>query len=353
MTAGTDVVVVGAGLSGAACAWTLAQAGLSVRVLEQSAHVATGGASALPVGLMSPLPPHKQTEQARLVQQGATRVLQHCHTLLRQGIDWQPCGSEQRYVRKNRRDTESFSVWHDHAAWIKPVALVQAWLRHTQVSVQCHTQLQRLQPAGTGTWLLHCTRGGTAEYVETPRVILAMGAHSPKWLATGDAAGFTYQGAPLHATGGHIIQGDWQQLAEVFPQTRNGAAIHAFNGMGHCIPAVPEDTPNPPGNRNSAATPQRFWLAGSTYEHEAVSEEEALQQNVQRLSQLLPECRNALIRARADDAIKLWYGVRCTSPNRLPVAQECAPGLFVLTAMGSRGLSLAALGAEQILRKMR
>lgn len=356
MTASADAVVVGAGLSGAACAWTLAQAGLSVRVLEQSGSAAAGGASALPVGLMSPLPAHRQTEQARIVQQGIACTLQHCHALLRQGIDWQPCGSEQRYVRKHRRDTESFSVWHEHAAWIKPAALIQAWLRHTQINVQCHTQVRRVQSAGDGTWTLHCTHGSVAECVQTPRVILAMGAYSPEWLATAtanDANDFEYQGAPLHTVGGHVMQGDWNQLADSFPQTRRRTAVHAFNGMGHCIPAVPTDASTPPHNSNRLAAGQRFWLAGSTYEHEPVGEEKALQQNIQRLSTLLPECRNALVRARADGAIKLWYGVRCTSPNRLPVVQECAHGLSILTAMGSRGLSLAALSAQQILRTIR
>lgn len=359
MTAGVDAVVVGAGLSGAACAWTLAQAGLSVLVLERAADVATGGASALPVGLMTPLPPHKQTAQAHLVQQGIVCTLQHCHALLRRGVDWQLCGSEQRYVKKQRRDTASFSVWHENAAWIKPAALVRAWLAHPRVSVQCDTQVLHVCPCATG-WELHCTPNvvgaapAASERVRTPRVILALGAHSPTWLATHAATAsqhkhatstaVAYTNTPLHTVGGHVLLGNWQQLTKHFPQTRNTKVVHAFNGMGHCIPAVPVDSGN-----NDNYTSGYFWLAGSTYEHEPLHAKKAMRENVARLAALLPECADVLTYAHHSGDLRGWHGVRCTSPTRLPVAREAAPSLYILTAVGSRGLSLAAICAQRLL----
>lgn len=370
-------MVVGAGLSGAACAWTLAQAGLSVLVLEQAEDVASGGASALPVGLMAPLPPHRQTEQARLVQQGVACTLRHCRALLRQGLDWQLCGSEQRYVKKHRRDVGSFSVWHGDAAWIKPAALVRAWLAHERITVQCSTRVQRVRRCAGG-WELHCVRGvtGVADAVDAAsesvqktrvpaaRVVLALGAHSPAWLAenaaggtdrtgcAGAGDGVAYTGALLHAVGGHVLLGDWQQLAGDFPQVHGAEAVHAFNGMGHCIPAVPVGSSGGSGHCASDDAGSHFWLAGSTYEHETVSPEEAMRQNVARLAALLPECAGAVAHAHDSGGLRMWHGVRCTSSTRLPVVQEAGSGLYVLTAMGSRGLSLAAVSAEQLLRQM-
>jgi tRNA 5-methylaminomethyl-2-thiouridine biosynthesis bifunctional protein len=40
--------------------------------------------------------------------------------------------------------------------------------------------------------------------------------------------------------------------------------------------------------------------------------------------------------------------VRATTPDRMPLAGQVAPGLFVLGGLGSRGFTLAPLLAEQV-----
>lgn len=49
-------------------------------------------------------------------------------------------------------------------------------------------------------------------------------------------------------------------------------------------------------------------------------------------------------------AVRSWSAVRCTSPDRLPIVgpvdAAVLPGLWVCTAMGSRGLTLALLCGE-------
>jgi tRNA 5-methylaminomethyl-2-thiouridine biosynthesis bifunctional protein len=40
--------------------------------------------------------------------------------------------------------------------------------------------------------------------------------------------------------------------------------------------------------------------------------------------------------------------IRATTPDRLPVAGELAPGLFALTGLGSRGFCVAPLLAEHV-----
>jgi tRNA 5-methylaminomethyl-2-thiouridine biosynthesis bifunctional protein len=44
--------------------------------------------------------------------------------------------------------------------------------------------------------------------------------------------------------------------------------------------------------------------------------------------------------------------VRCTSSDRRPLVGEVEPGLWVSTAMGSRGLTFCALAAELIAARL-
>ena len=50
--------------------------------------------------------------------------------------------------------------------------------------------------------------------------------------------------------------------------------------------------------------------------------------------------------AFSDGSVQAWTGVRCASTDRRPVLGELEPGLWVSTAMGSRGMTFAALCAE-------
>jgi tRNA 5-methylaminomethyl-2-thiouridine biosynthesis bifunctional protein len=49
-----------------------------------------------------------------------------------------------------------------------------------------------------------------------------------------------------------------------------------------------------------------------------------------------------------DASLRNWAGVRCTTHDRLPVVGPLvgAPGVHVLTALGSRGITLALLCAD-------
>ena len=47
-------------------------------------------------------------------------------------------------------------------------------------------------------------------------------------------------------------------------------------------------------------------------------------------------------------ALHAWAGVRCTSSDRRPLVGEIEAGLWVSTAMGSRGLTFSALAGELI-----
>jgi tRNA 5-methylaminomethyl-2-thiouridine biosynthesis bifunctional protein len=116
------------------------------------------------------------------------------------------------------------------------------------------------------------------------------------------------------------------------------AALPPFpvNGHGHFLPRVPQ----PEGT---------IWLTGSTYGRDDAdaavrSEDDAA--NLERLRELLPVVGEALAARFEDGSVRSWAGVRCVSADRRPLLGEVRPGLWVSTAMGSRGLSFAALCAE-------
>jgi tRNA 5-methylaminomethyl-2-thiouridine biosynthesis bifunctional protein len=66
--------------------------------------------------------------------------------------------------------------------------------------------------------------------------------------------------------------------------------------------------------------------------------------------QLLPGVQAALTWQLENNQVTAWANQRCTTRDRLPVvgavSAQHAPGLYVCTAMGSRGLSFAALCAD-------
>ena len=78
--------------------------------------------------------------------------------------------------------------------------------------------------------------------------------------------------------------------------------------------------------------------------------------NWQRLQQLLPDAAPALQGAfdpsvpAGAQPVQAWAGVRCTAHDRLPIVgpvnATAAPGLWVCTAMGARGLTRAVLCGE-------
>jgi tRNA 5-methylaminomethyl-2-thiouridine biosynthesis bifunctional protein len=114
------------------------------------------------------------------------------------------------------------------------------------------------------------------------------------------------------------------------------------NGNGHFIPHVPLG--------NAAA-----WFCGSTYdrgETDLAPRKADHQENLTRLGSLLPAVEQQLVAAFSGRAVKAWTGVRCASVDRRPLLGELEPGLWVSTAMGSRGMTFAVLCAELLAARL-
>jgi tRNA 5-methylaminomethyl-2-thiouridine biosynthesis bifunctional protein len=117
---------------------------------------------------------------------------------------------------------------------------------------------------------------------------------------------------------------------------------HPLKGNGHFIPAVP-------------LADGTAWLTGSTYARGDTgldTRPSDHQANLERLMALAPEVGQQVAPQFESGTVKAWTGVRCTTNDRRPLLAEVGQGLWVSTAMGSRGLTFAALCAELLAARL-
>ena len=327
--AAARAIVVGGGLAGASAAASLARRGWQVGVLDR-APAPAAGASALPAGLLAPHTSPDDNLLSRLSRAGVRTTLQECRARLRDGMDWSPSGVLQLRSADERepadlgpwtrdwqqwRDEEHRQLWHPAAAWIKPAALVRAWLSHEGIEWRGDSAVHALERSPKGWRALDAQGRAMAE---APLVVLAA-AYDSGPLAAGRLA--------LHPVRGQV---SWGAAA--------GEPLSAspLNGNGHFLPAIPLD-------RGLA------WLTGSTYVRADLSLEERPgehQANLQRLRDLVPDVADRLAPEFDAGRVRAWTGVRCASTDRRPLAGRLDEGLWCSVAMGSRGLTFAALCAE-------
>lgn len=352
-----QAVVVGAGLAGAAVAWSLAARGWRVTVLDTAEAPATG-ASGLPVGLVTPHVSPDDAPLSRLTRAGLACTLERAQALLTEGVDWAPGGVFEHRVEGKRALPDSAS-WHDHgrawshaadpartaaaglpagtpalwhprAAWLRPARLVAAQLAHAGIHFVGGASVAGLhRAAGDAPWAV-CAADGRV-LARAAVVVVCAGFDSLALLrATG------HPPLPLHALRGQVT---WGPMDALPPHAAGALPPFPVNGHGALIAGVP----GPDG------TP--IWCMGSTFvrgstDRTARAEDHAV--NLDKLRRLLPRAADAL--APAWPAARAWAGVRCTLPDRLPavgpVDPEHLPGLHAVTGLGARGLTLSVLCGE-------
>ena len=351
-------VVVGAGLAGAAVANSLARRGWAVTVVD-AANTPAGGASSLPAGLLVPHTSPDDSPLSRLSRAGVRMTLQQARARLRHGIDWAHTGVLQRSLDSNglrlpsawadRQLPEAsdwcrpaskkvlaaagvpssdHALWHAQAGWFKPAALVAAWLAVPGIDWRGNVQVAQCSPVQSGWQLMDAA--GTVQ-AQADMVVLCAGFAS-RALAAG--AGMSM--ANLQAVRGQVTLGLHGDAIQALP-----TPPFAVNGHGNLIPAV--TTPDGP-----------MWLMGASYERDvqvAAIKAQDHAENLARLQTLLPQVAGALTDQFSVQSATAWAGIRCATPNRLPLVRKLgqastAPGLWVCTGMGSRGLSFAALCGE-------
>lgn len=360
-------VIIGAGLAGASAAWSLAQRGWQVTVLEQADAPATG-ASGLPAGVVAPHVSPDDRPLSALSRAGTRQTLARARHLLVEGSDFATSGVLERHAPGERRlpqawqepalssamlaqslpagnpltrmlaqraglelDGQHCALWHQQAGWLKPASLVRALLAASGMTWQGNAAVAHIVADGDA-WQLLDDAGQIL--VRAKLVVLAAGFDS---LALLDGA------LPLHPLRGQIAFGP-------MPAGKDAARLPPFpvNGHGSLVAHLPGPT-------------GPTWSSGSTFERENIRAECTPADhaaNRTRLHQLLPTAAQVLDAQWDDGHAQAWAGVRATLPDRLPAVgswpgkdTETPPAgdrlpLQLCTGLGARGLTLAVLCGE-------
>ena len=353
-------VVVGAGLAGAATAASLARRGWRVCVLD--AHAApAGGASGLPAGLLVPHVSPDDSLLSRLSRSGVRATLQQAQALLRPGLDWQASGVLERRLDGSSglpadwpeagRDwsqpasaaqlqhigsDSAAACWHQRAGWVKPASLVSALLAQPGISWRGNVDVTRLErEPGSGLWQLFGSQGQL--YEQASLVVLAAAYASNRLVQ---------RPLPLQAIRGQVSWGLQPANQGTADAAAPGFPDFPVNGHGSFLPGVPSDE-------------GPVWLAGAGFTRDSndsrIEPQDQLD-NLARLQVLLPGVAAQLAADFKKGKVRAWAGVRCASPDRLPVVGPVDPaqqaGLWINSAMGSRGLSFAVLCAELLAARL-
>lgn len=348
-------LVIGAGLAGAAVCAALARRGWRLTLVD-AAEGPAQGASALPVGMLSPHVTRVPTPLSRLSALGVAATLDELQRLVPQGQGWQAC--------------EVDNLGHDPGRWpaalVRPAALVQAWLREAaqQGGLDCRwrTPVHRLERTPTG-WRAWTADG--APVAEAPVAVVAAALGSLP-LLSGASALMALPALPLRPVKGQMSLAAQNGPAWADrPRRDNGVYVPLY-----------EDAGLPP------RWPGRIWAMGSTYERgvdDTGLSDQAHARNADSLESICPPAAAQLRAALAHGGLQGWAQVRCASLDRLPLAGAVPdggalqtlmaqaghrrgrvpledtprhPGLYLLAALGSRGITLAHWCASQLAASM-
>ena len=341
-----EAVVIGAGLAGAAAATSLARRGWQVLVLDAASGPAEG-ASGLPACLMSPQQSPDDNPLSRLSRGGIRIARQQMEALLQQDTDWGPTGvlewrgddarpppplgaalapwtrvAEAGQRREAGLADAASAWWHALGAWVKPGALVRAWLAQPGIHFRGFSSVAGLRREA-GQWQV-CDAGGAL--LASADLVVVAAAHGSAALLGG--------GLRLNPVRGQL---SWQRHSPGLP-----LPPWPLNGHGHLIPRVP-------------LADGRAWIAGASYgrgDADTGLRPQDHAANLERLHVLQPELAAGLAPLFEAGDVQGWAGVRCTSADRRPLVGEWQPGLWVSTALGSRGLTFAALCGELLAARL-
>lgn len=347
-------LVLGAGLAGAACSAALTRRGWTVDLVESATGPAQG-ASGLPVGMLSPHVTRAPTPLSRLCALGVADTRAELERRVPQGHGWQA--------------TEVDNMGHDPGRWpaalVRPAALVKAWLDESTASerLTCHweSHVDRLV-SSDGTWMA-LDRSGRA-LCSAPFAVIATAYGAFSLLDR--QLGFSADTLPLRPVQGQLSLAPLEQRPlSLRPMRQNGVFVPDYQDRGL-----------------SPEWPERLWAMGSTYERgrdDARVTIEAHERNAVSLQSMHPEAASRMRQQLVDGTLRGWAQVRCASLDRLPLVGAAPdieamsdlirartsrrhfadpstwprlPGLFLLTAFGSRGLTLSHWCARWLAARM-
>ena len=351
-------LIIGAGLAGCAAAAALAEQGWRSTVFERHAQIAAE-ASGNPAGLFHGIVNAQDgvhtrfNRAAALMARQAVRIAIDAHgvagavdgllrlqsvsshadmlaTLRALGM---PADYVQALTAEEARATSGIALqrpawFYPGGGWVHPAGLARAWLERAGalVELRCNADVRSLQRTDTG-WRLLDADGATL--AEAPTVVLANAGAALTLLGSPDW--------PIDKVRGQI---------SLLPARALALPRVPVAGAGYLLPNLPNDL------AMFGATSQRL-------DDDASVRADDHRTNLAQLAQLL--CHTI---AADPAAMQGRTGWRWSAIDRLPLIGAAPdadapatrldqprfvprrPGLFVFTALGSRGISWSALGAQ-------
>jgi tRNA 5-methylaminomethyl-2-thiouridine biosynthesis bifunctional protein len=315
--------------------------------------------------MLSPHVTKAPTALSRLSALGVADTRAELERLLPLGHGWQTC--------------EVDNLGHDPGRWpaalVRPAALVQAWLNEARQTaglttlwnapVACLRQSTSRQGAThpSASWQALDAEGHLL--AEAPVAVVA-GAFGSLALLQASAPALGEAALPLRPVKGQMSLGA-QTGAPLAPrpQRDNGVFVPVYEDAG----LAPQ-------------WPTRVWAMGSTYQRGDASTTLSgadHERNALSLQAMVPEGAAQLRAAATQGTLLGWAQVRCASLDRLPLVgavpdvaalQSCMDqagsrrgrvalddtprwlGLYMLSALGSRGLTLAHWCAQLLAAQM-
>ncbi len=342
---GARIAVIGAGIAGASLAHELVRAGFAPSVYDPSGPAA--GASGNPAGLVMPRLDADDTPAGRfhasaylhalklIARHEGASVFKPCGVLRHAGDDKERARQAKLIARAALPDgwieARDEGLFFPQAGIVDPPAFVRALLGETPLLRERVMRIEALNDR----WRV--ATNASANIFDA--VIIANGLDALRFEQA--------RTLPLAGSAGQI---DW------FPETQAPAHAHAFGPY-------------------AAPVGENGLVIGATYAPAEIGAEprftpEATQSNIAAVTRALPDLAKRLDAA----ASRPRASVRCTTPDRLPIAGPVPdwgyyggayddlrtgkqkdypagvmrPGLFILTGLGSRGLVTAPLAAAMI-----
>lgn len=354
-------IVIGAGLAGCATAHELARRGRTVTLLERHAGPALE-ASGNPAGVVMPRPEVQPSPAGSFYLHAWLHALRLLETFA-EAAGWYPGGVLQlavdpRRVARYPRFIEAYglpdnlvrwlnadeaatvagialdspALYYPGSGWLAPAGLCRALIDRPGVTLRTGVEVAAIERHANGWRALDAADNVIAE---APVLVLANAATARRfvpWL-------------PLIPARGQL---SWIDADPISARLRT-----VLYGKGYVIPAR--------GGRHVIGAS----LVSGDADPERRPAEDAT--NLKRLESLLPE----LARTRADTLCGAFTAVRATTPDRLPLIgavpdasafradsgrpergrrwvepPQPLPGLYLLSGLGTRGITTAPLAAE-------
>ncbi len=339
-----DVVVVGAGIVGAACAYECARAGLSVAVVEPG--VPAGGASAAGMG-------HLVVMDDSAAQLALTHYSRDCWRELRDtlpsAVEFEECGT--LWVAADDEEMQAvFAKQNAYAAsGVRTEVLNERGLREAEPHLRdglpgallVHNDGVIYPPAAAGYFLASAERSG-ATLLFGKRVVKAGKGKVVLEDSTAWSAGHI-----VIATGTDVTLCPW---VNVHPRKGHlaitdryaGVLRHQLVELGYLKSAHSLTADSVAFNVQPRKTGQ--VLIGSSRQYGDMSAEadaSVLRKMLERAVEYMPILAGV-------SAIRVWTGFRAATPDKLPLIGPTADG-SVLLAMGFEGLGITnAPGAARL-----